>query len=617
MTRELIIEGQQVDLAPDADITLEYNGNVLGDIGKITLSHSYTIKIPRTARNARILDDPGNLGHASGATRRFLNARFFRNGIDLIGPAQAYILKTTSKAYEIAIVWNTLEALHLLSQSDATLNNLPDLPNMAWIGPSGATPDYTAASEQDGALFAAYASGLGASVYPTVLGASNPSMRVENLIRRMLDNAGVNYAISDAALSNIKDVVLLASNGRKPSRTMELESGSVSNYASNLLNSIRFGRFTQGWDAPYDDNSLIYDNEFKTGETDSHRVRLNLYIDYANENMKNFQASIVGFSVKTTSSQGQTIYRVDKKQTLWSGYFKPHGQGWALTMDEEINVSGWNRYAISVMAPALAPDPTPLVQDLPMLAVNRVHPTLRPDKDNRFPLEGNLPDIKQWDLIKACAALFGWVLSIQTGRLDIKTVDEILDFHKAEDWSAKLDTTEGGVHELSYSLSNWAQRNTISFDEDVPVNMHPNADLIIQDFTLAEQKDRYKLPFAASVGDQAVQYNVKDGKIVDTKIKPRIFRVYEEADDSGELIRRLSFTEDLYGDAIKARYARLQDAIMKPVVISVNVRLNELDLAQLDLTRPAYLRQFGHYYKILKVQTSVTDLCKVELLQIR
>ena len=170
---------------------------------------------------------------------------------------------------------------------------------------------------------------------------------------------------------------------------------------------------------------------------------------------------------------------------------------------------------------------------------------------------------------------------------------------------------------MSYSLSNWAQRNTISYAEDVPVNMHPNADLIIQDFTLAEQKDRYKLPFAASVGDQAVQYNVEDGQIVDIKIKPRIFRVYEEADDSGDLIRHLSFTEDLYGDAIKARYARLQDAILKPVFISVNVRLNELDLAQFDPTRLVYLSQYGHYYAILKVQTSATDLCKVELLQIR
>ena len=41
MTRELIIEGQHVDLAPDTDITLEYVSNILSDPGKISLSHSY------------------------------------------------------------------------------------------------------------------------------------------------------------------------------------------------------------------------------------------------------------------------------------------------------------------------------------------------------------------------------------------------------------------------------------------------------------------------------------------------------------------------------------------------------------------------------------------------
>ena len=40
MTRELIIEGQHVDLAPDTDITLEFVNNIIGDIGKISLSRS-------------------------------------------------------------------------------------------------------------------------------------------------------------------------------------------------------------------------------------------------------------------------------------------------------------------------------------------------------------------------------------------------------------------------------------------------------------------------------------------------------------------------------------------------------------------------------------------------
>ena len=52
-----------------------------------------------------------------------------------------------------------------------------------------------------------------------------------------------------------------------------------------------------------------------------------------------------------------------------------------------------------------------------------------------------------------------------------------------------------------------------------------------------------------------------------------------------------------------------------PVLLTLLVRLNELDLAGLDLRRPVYLRQYGHYYSIISVQTSDT-VCKVELIQI-
>lgn len=41
MTRELLIEGQHVDLAPNTEITLEFVNNIVGDFGKINQSHSY------------------------------------------------------------------------------------------------------------------------------------------------------------------------------------------------------------------------------------------------------------------------------------------------------------------------------------------------------------------------------------------------------------------------------------------------------------------------------------------------------------------------------------------------------------------------------------------------
>jgi hypothetical protein len=172
--------------------------------------------------------------------------------------------------------------------------------------------------------------------------------------------------------------------------------------------------------------------------------------------------------------------------------------------------------------------------------------------------------------------------------------------------------TDGDPQDFGYTLDNWAQVNTLKFQEDTPVGFEPNACLEIQDVTLPEQRDFYELPFAASMQSDAPHYKVDGTKVDDVDIAPRIFQIVNK-----DGVRALEFTESLYGkELIDAHYARFQEVIRKPVTMTVNIRLHEIDLAQLDLTRAVYLGQYGKYYMILKIQTSDTDLCKVQLLQL-
>lgn len=611
MTRELIIEGQQVDLAPDTDITLEYNGNVLGDIGKITLSHSYTIKIPRTARNARILDDPDNLGHASGATRRFLNARFFRNGIDLIGPALAYILKTSPEGYEIALVWNTLEALQILSQSSASLNDLPNLPVLTWIGPNGTAPDYTGGNDKDGALFAFYNSGLGNVMYPAVDTATHPSYKIAELIDGILKNASIPYDLSSAALLDVNNIVILCAPKHAPNRMMEIESGSCAGRVGLFGQTVNgrpstrlyLGNWTHGWDAL---STITGENSSFSAANSKYRVMLNIQAD--NEvDLSGIYVIVKGFNSKngilTNSSE------------LLRAYFKSNDYGWFIYFDEEINASGWDYISLSLgntLDYRLSVEMQAYDQSQPMAALNIVHSTLTPSKDNRFPIQGNLPDIKQWDFIKACMAMFGWAAVIQNGSLHILTYSELLNISNAYDWTEKVDMTDGGLKDIEYKLNGWAQQNWLTYKEDTPVGFDPNASIDVDDFTLAMSRDLFELPFAASMQSDAPHYKVDGTKVDDVNIEPRIFEI---VDKSG--VRTLEFTERLYGQSlVSAHYERLQEIVRKPIAISVNIRLHEIDLAQLDLTRPVYLGQFGHYYMIQKIQTSKIDLCKVSLIQL-
>jgi hypothetical protein len=618
MTRELIIEGQHVDLAPDTDITLEYVSNIIGDLGKINLSHSYTAKLPKTTRNARILDDPGRPGHESGQTRRFLSARFYRNGIDLIGPAQAYILKTTPDSYEVALVWNTLEALQALSQNPETLNDLPNLPTLTWIGVNGRLPDYAAADE-GGAFFAFYNSGLGALKYPTVNTSTHPSMWLRELIERILEGARVPYEISAEASRALEGRAILAAPDHKPSRVQEIGSGSVAEYAAfqtgiyngaeHLYLQLRY--WDEGWDAPQVLGDLITSAAdagaiLETGDNDRHRVLVNFQAP-AGVDLSRCAICISGFEYDNNMN-------VTAREELLRAYFKPNDSGWYVFIDEEIKLSGWPRYGISHEYDGLLDfEFIPYDPALPLVAVNRVHDTIDIANDNRFPLQGNLPDIKQWDLIKAAMAMFGLAPTIQSGKLIISTYDELLAGRNAYDWTSKVDMTDGALQDMSYAIDKWAQRNSLTFEDDKDLNFDPTADLVIQDKTLEEHREMFKLPFAASMQSDAQHYQIKeDNKVEDLDISARIFDVINT--DNGRL---LYFRESMYGQGlIDAHYTRLQEAIRKPVQISVNIRLHEIDLAQMDLTRPVYLGQFGRYYAILKIQTSKTDLCKVELLQI-
>ena len=621
MTHELIIEGQHVDLAPDTDITLEFVNDIIGDIGKINLSHSYSIKIPKTLRNTKILDDPGNPGHESGAPRKFLNARYYQNGIDLIGPALAYILKTTPENYEITLVWSTHEKLQALSQSPATLNDLPSLPVLEWIGPNGSTPDYTGGLDTGGAVFAKYNAGLGGFRYPEVSAATHPAMPIRNLLTRILEDNFITYQFSNLASRRLNNIVVLAAPGRKPAQGLEIESGATAEYVALQIasdsgthyQSFSIGQWQDGWDAPKQYGTLVQNAAgasavLEAGSNSKHHLVVNLTTG---------QLSMEGAAIIVQGLKfNKDMDDVTDSEELLRAYFRQDASGaWYITIDNDLSLSGWPYYGISMLRQGGLMTTLELSaynSQLPKLAVYRVHETIDPSKDNRFSIKGNLPDIKQWDFIKACMAMFGLAFQIGPETLRIVAQDELLSNTEASyDWTRKMDMNPDRAPEISYTLNGWAQANFIKFQEDTALSFEPNAQLTVEDSTIKEERDFFELPFAASQGSNAEHYAIKDGKAEEVDIEPRIFKL------EGDTTHVLTFDETLWGEGlIKTYYTSLQAAVRKPILLTAHFRLSDIDLAQLNMTRTVYLAQYGQRYAILKIQTSNTELCKVELLQL-
>ena len=272
MTRELIIEGQHVDLAPDTDITLEYVSNLIGDIGKINLSHSYTVKLPKTVRNAKILDDPGNPTHISTMARRYFSAEYYRNGINLIGSARAYLLDTTDSSYEVALVWSSIPGLTEWSSAKPKLPDLKGLPTLTWKNAPLADRNTT-----DGCFFAEYTSGARPRTTET---APHPSVTLYELTTRIFNNAGISYSIGSRLAETLKSHALLVAPSHKPNLEMELEAGAYSdeiNYIYTTGYGYRwwFQYWHTGWDAP-GGGTLETHNTIQRGPTKKMRFYMNL-----------------------------------------------------------------------------------------------------------------------------------------------------------------------------------------------------------------------------------------------------------------------------------------------------------------------------------------------------
>lgn len=638
MTRELIIEGERMDLAPDTSITLEYVSNMLSDPGKISLSHSYTIKLPRTTRNAKILDVPEIPGHVSQRTRRYLSARFIQNGVDLIGPAQAYILQTTPDAYEIALVWNTLEALQALSESDATVNDLPDLPELWWIDDETKRPDYSTAYMNNDAFFALYNSGLGGLTVDEVSAATHPCMRFDALLRRILDAAGVSYTLTQQAQAAIGNKVVLAAPGRKPNAAQERGSGNIASavYANEVIwddeiptanrypaQYIGITMLSKGWDkvgggtiGSGSSQSWPYAGQlWETTDVD-HHVLVNIKAPAG------VDLSGVTLDIYAYGEYNNDTYDRERLLLTSRAFAQDENGAWYMFINEDIKVSGWKYYGLNLITPnVLTFDFLRYDNDLPIMAINKAHEVIDPTKDNHFPLQGNLPDLRQWDFVKALMTLCGIAPTIRSGVLQLSTYSELLDRTDAYDWTHKVDMTDGGPEVLKYALDGWTQHNDITFAENTSVQYDPTARLVVDDLTLKESREWFSLPFAASKLNTAEHYSLKTASAGKSEaesidIEPRFFNAEEARPIFSKGQAWLYFNDDMYGAGlIEAHYEKLQAIVRKPVMLTANIRLNEVDLAKLDLTRPVYLGQFGQYYGILKIQTG-TDLCKVELIQL-
>lgn len=114
----------KLDLQIPSGITLELVNNMFNDLSKITPSHSYTFKLPRTANNSRVLEFAEDVRHTSEYTKHSVKAEYRRDGIVIFNSCKLYVTAFEEGNYSAVLTMNVNEGLIRLSEKDIKLRDL-------------------------------------------------------------------------------------------------------------------------------------------------------------------------------------------------------------------------------------------------------------------------------------------------------------------------------------------------------------------------------------------------------------------------------------------------------------------------------------------------------------
>lgn len=121
----IIVDGERRELDVRAGaITLTLNNPLLAGMDKIKYSHSYTINLPMTERNAAALDLFGELGHVSAAYGVAYRAEYWVGGLPMMTDARLYVTGINGENYTATLASAMSEGLQRIKDSGVTLRDI-------------------------------------------------------------------------------------------------------------------------------------------------------------------------------------------------------------------------------------------------------------------------------------------------------------------------------------------------------------------------------------------------------------------------------------------------------------------------------------------------------------
>lgn len=262
-----------------------------------------------------------------------------------------------------------------------------------------------------------------------------------------------------------------------------------------------------------------------------------------------------------------------------------------------------------------------------------------------------LKDVKQSDFFKDTCIRYCLlpVVNEETKKVYLKEFSNIKNnIVNAVDWSDKLDQTNDP--QIEFKLDSYAQNNYLQHNEDKYVNAIPQGSdgiITIANQNLDKEKTLFKSPFAVSEtvsrlnGRKVILINCHDGvsltNITSFKndVKPRTCYVGREnftvtyTDGTTNTVVSSDIPLTWFIDTSKTYNAGFQyllnnssdliEILQSLKLVEANIKLNILDIFNLNYLYPIYISEFNSYFIISKINQfdyTSNDSTRVSLIKI-
>ena len=600
MTRdELYINGDKVDVG-DTDISLNYKSNLLTDISKIVSNNSYTIKLPKTAKNLALIE----CAHLPSSTTKFPYLKHvgnvLRNGIIIVKDANVVLL-SVSEYIETALSWGNVTNFAEIVSSDKKLTDL----------------EYGTEEGTDWVVW--NNKGSNSAQFPLInygfnSGDSNvwyhPAITVKWILEKIQEESGVTFNFPSDKKTFIDKMIvpLLTRNDSQkindafPSFLKMVGYVIVESTFSYLkLNYI--GDSTQQYASvggPYGDRLYTkYPITLKVKGTIEMLVQYNSGMDVNNQYLN------LRVSQSDSSGNISSVSTIERKN--YAAYIEAPNVRLLFNFDDLVSIESDEFMHFTIKA--IATGASSSVLSLTVYDRNEI------SFGEKFPLVPNLSDIKQIDFIKAVASMVG-LFALPDGENGIKFIpfDNLsANKSKAVDWTNRVIMAYNSVtpRNLQYTLDNIAQNNWFRYKEDDNVMGNYDGNIQVDDATIEYERDAITLPFSAcsTKGDVAYipLYSYNDnGELQYNKANPRILLL----DGTKGIFKGLE-----WNTLIANNYQTYKGLINNAKVVTEYIRLNSIELRDLEMDIPVYLAQYGCYLAIIEIKTKENDICECKLLK--